>query len=190
MGFPERLPRYREPPARRQKRYAVRLSMSLFKIHVTSPDFKKRCTDRHFCTIGTTNAVLDYSLCGGDILADMNEDQNRTARDVLEDHLQQAREGTLEDDLAQNYALDAVFLSSRGIYRGHDGLRQLNTMLQEDLPRATYEYRNQLVDGEMAFLEWTARSERAAVEDGADSYLIRDGRIVAQTIHYTVKKLS
>ncbi len=60
---------YSEPPARRQKRYAVRLSMSLFKIHVTSPDFKKRRTDRHFCNIGITNAVLDYSLCGGDILA-------------------------------------------------------------------------------------------------------------------------
>jgi hypothetical protein len=59
---------YREPPATRQKRYAVRLSRSLFKIHVTSPDFKKRRTDRRFCTIGTTNAVLDYSLYGGDIL--------------------------------------------------------------------------------------------------------------------------
>jgi hypothetical protein len=42
--------------------------MSLFKIHVTSPDFKKRRTDRHFCNIGTTNAVLDYSLCGATFL--------------------------------------------------------------------------------------------------------------------------
>ncbi len=67
-GFPERLPMYREPPARRQKRFTVRLSMSLFKIHVTNPGLKKRRTDRHFCAIGTTNAVLDYSLCGGDIL--------------------------------------------------------------------------------------------------------------------------
>jgi hypothetical protein len=68
-SFSERLPMYREPPARRQTGYAVRLSMSLFKIQVTSADFKKRPTDRHFCTIGTTNAVLDYSLCGSDILA-------------------------------------------------------------------------------------------------------------------------
>lgn len=43
-----------------------------------------------------------------------------------------------------------------------------------------------LVAGEMAFLEWTAASKKAIVEDGADSYLIRDGRIVAQTIHYTI----
>jgi hypothetical protein len=120
----------------------------------------------------------------------MKNNQNRSARDVIEDHLQQAKEGTLEDDLARNYAEDAVFLSSRGIYRGHDGLRHLNKMLQEEFPEATYEYRNQLVDGEMAFLEWTARSGNAVVKDGADSYLIRDGQIIAQTIHYTVAKLS
>jgi hypothetical protein len=67
-SFSERLPMYREPPARRQTGYAVRLSMSLFEIHVTSADFKKRRTDRHFCNIGITTAVLNYSLCGGDIL--------------------------------------------------------------------------------------------------------------------------
>lgn len=27
-------------------------------------------------------------------------------------------------------------------------------------------------------------SDKVKVEDGADSYLIRDGRIIAQTIHY------
>jgi len=43
-----------------------------------------------------------------------------------------------------------------------------------------------LVEGELGFLEWSARGSGAEVEDGADSYLIRDGRIVAQTIHYTV----
>ena len=42
--------------------------MSLFKIHATSADFKKRPTDRHFCTIGTTNAVLNDFPCGGTFL--------------------------------------------------------------------------------------------------------------------------
>jgi hypothetical protein len=38
----------------------------------------------------------------------------------------------------------------------------------------------------MAFLEWSATSEQARVEDGADSFLIRHGRILMMTIHYTV----
>jgi hypothetical protein len=41
----------------------------------------------------------------------------------------------------------------------------------------------------VCFLEWTARSDEAKIEDGADSFCIRDGRIVAQTIHYTVQPL-
>ena len=31
--------------------------------------------------------------------------------------------------------------------------------------------------------------ERQAVTDGADSFFIRDGLLVAQTIHYTVETL-
>jgi hypothetical protein len=44
-----------------------------------------------------------------------------------------------------------------------------------------------MAEGEMGFLEWTGEAGNGArVEDGADSYLIRDGRIRAMTIHYTV----
>jgi hypothetical protein len=39
----------------------------------------------------------------------------------------------------------------------------------------------------VAFLEWTATCATARVRDGADSFWIRGGRIVAQTIHYTVE---
>jgi hypothetical protein len=120
----------------------------------------------------------------------MKNNKNRTAREVLEDHLYQAQHGTIDEDLARNYAEGAIFLSSRGVFTGHDGMRALNKKLQEELPEATYEYRTTLAEGELAFLEWTARSDAAVVEDGADSYVIRDGRIVAQTIHYTVKKTS
>ena len=57
------------------------------------------------------------------------------------------------------------------------------------MPGATFEYTTQLVEGEVAFLEWTARSESVRVADGADSFFIRDGLVVAQTIHYTVEPL-
>jgi hypothetical protein len=39
----------------------------------------------------------------------------------------------------------------------------------------------------VAFLAWTAEVEHARVRDGADSFIIKDGWIVAQTIHYTVE---
>ena len=40
----------------------------------------------------------------------------------------------------------------------------------------------------MGLLEWTYDDSTVRVRDGVDSYLIEDGNIVAQTIHYTLQK--
>jgi hypothetical protein len=44
------------------------------------------------------------------------------------------------------------------------------------------------IEGKMAFLEWAYEDDKVRVRDGADSYLIENGKIVAQTIHYTVEQ--
>ena len=44
-----------------------------------------------------------------------------------------------------------------------------------------------LVEGRMAFIEWTVESELAPVDDGADSFLIEDGWVRVQTIHYSIR---
>ena len=115
--------------------------------------------------------------------------KKRPPAEVLDDHLRESLLGSIEADVTKNYARDVIVLTSRGVYRGHDGLRELADLLRIELPNAKFSYGTRLVEGEVGFLEWTARSENAEVQDGADSYLIRDGRIVAQTIHYTVKRL-
>ena len=119
-------------------------------------------------------------------MVDQGDGEVRSARAVFEDHLRVSTEGSVEEDLARNYAPDLIVLTGRGVFRGHDGLRQLAGWLRHELPHCTYEYYTQLVEGDVAFLEWTARADGARVDDGADSYVIRNGRIVVQTIHYTV----
>ena len=111
---------------------------------------------------------------------------SRAPDEVFAEHLRLRKEGTLEQDLASNYAADVVLLTEFGAFRGHDGVRACADILRRQMPSTDYAYRVCLVAGEMAFLEWGAVSDRARIEDGADSYLIRDGRIRAQTIHYTV----
>lgn len=118
----------------------------------------------------------------------MIDGRHRTTEEVFDDHLREGKHGSVEDDLARNYAEDVVILTGMGVHQGHEGVRQLAQLLREQLPGATFEYPTRVVAGEMAFLEWTGRSERAEVRDGADSFLIRDGRIVAQTVHYTVQR--
>jgi hypothetical protein len=45
-----------------------------------------------------------------------------------------------------------------------------------------------MVEGRFAFLEWTSEAEQTRVRDGADSFVIEGGWIIAQTIHYTVEE--
>jgi hypothetical protein len=66
---------------------------------------------------------------------------------------------------------------------------QLAQMLGEELPEHRgFQYTYVAVEGRMAFLEWAYEDAQVRVTDGADSYLIEDGKIVAQTIHYTVEQ--
>ena len=111
---------------------------------------------------------------------------SRTTQQVFDDHLELAQQGRSDEDIARNYTEDCVVLTNRGAFRGHDGLRQLARMLQQEVPDAEYRYINRLVEGRFALLEWTADCGAVAVHDGADSFVIEDGKVVAQTIHYTL----
>lgn len=110
----------------------------------------------------------------------------RSTQEVFDDHLNKRMRGEVEADIGSNYAEDVVLMTGTGVYRGRDGVRASAEELNHYLPEADFEYRTRLVEGEFAFLEWTGRSPKGTVCDGADGFVIRDGRIVAQTIHYTV----
>lgn len=111
----------------------------------------------------------------------------RSAREVLEDHLRLADAWDFETDLARNFSEDIVLLTGYGVFRGVEGVREKARLLSEHLPGGRWTYRTILAEGQLGFLEWTAEAENGArVEDGADSYLIQGGRIRAMTIHYTV----
>lgn len=79
-------------------------------------------------------------------------------------------------------------LCTNGVFRGHAGLREVPERLRVELPDATFTYRTVVVPDDIGFLEWEATSPAGTVRDGADSYVVRDGRIVAQTIHYTIQR--
>jgi hypothetical protein len=116
-------------------------------------------------------------------------DVSRSAREVFEDHLRIGVEGTVEDDIERNYGSKVVILCRDGARHGYDGLREQAAKMQRELPNCTFHYHTRLVEGGVAFLEWTAQADRARVRDGVDSYLVHDGRITAQTIHYTVEAI-
>ncbi|MGY1751566.1 nuclear transport factor 2 family protein [Blastococcus sp. SYSU D01042] len=112
----------------------------------------------------------------------------RSPREVLEDHLRLAAQPDgFEADLARNVAEDVVVLTGRGVFRGIPGVRELARQLMTEIPSGRWTYVTWLVEGRMGLLEWTVDEGPFRIRDGVDSYLIEDGRICAQTIHYTVE---
>lgn len=80
-----------------------------------------------------------------------------------------------------------MLLSAEGVHRGHDGVRHLAAILRSYVPEGRYRYRQVLAAADAAMLRWTADGETLDIYDGADSYVVRDDRIVLQTIHYSTE---
>ena len=119
-----------------------------------------------------------------DLATDLSK---RSTREVYEDHLRLADVNDIEADLARNVAEDVVMLTGRGVFRGHEGVRELARQLMTEIPSGRWTYVTRLFEGPMAFLEWTVDEGQFRIRDGADSYLIEGGKIRMQTIHYTVE---
>jgi hypothetical protein len=112
----------------------------------------------------------------------------RSTRDVLQDHLARRQRGDLEGDLRNNYDENVVCLSLTGVRRGLQGVRDQAAELAEALPDATFTYRELIVADEFGMEVWDGESADAVVREGTDSFVVRDGRIVAQTVHYHVDR--
>jgi len=73
------------------------------------------------------------------------------------------------------------------VLRGKDGVREGFTKVLGDLPDARWNVHTRILEGDVLFLEWTAQSATSRAEDGVETFLVRDGEIVVQTVHYTVQ---
>jgi hypothetical protein len=110
----------------------------------------------------------------------------RSTADVFADHLGLRAEAQLEEDLKRNYSEEVILLHQFGVQHGRAGVRESAHRLQDQLRGGRYEYVARRVEGEYALLLWRATSASARIEHGVDSFVIRDGHIVMQTVHYEV----
>lgn len=110
----------------------------------------------------------------------------RGTREVLEDHVSLREKGRLDEDLERNYHPEVVILTGRRTARGPEGLRELAGLLDDAVDSTSYRFRTLTCDGPMGLSEWTAEGEGGFIREGVDSYLVRDGKIIGQTIHYAL----
>jgi ketosteroid isomerase-like protein len=116
----------------------------------------------------------------------MSATASRTPQEIFGHHAEVLIAGDLEG-IVSDYSDDAVFISPSGVLRGKDGIREAFTKLLGDVPNADWDVPTQIFDGDVLFIEWSAKAESTFVEDGVDTFLFRDGEIVLQTVRYTLQ---
>ena len=70
--------------------------------------------------------------------------------------------------------------------RGKDGIRQAFPEGARRPAGRENELATAIFEDDVLFIEWTARTARAASRTGIDTFIFRDGRIRLQTVRYTV----
>ena len=109
-----------------------------------------------------------------------------STKEVLDNHLKCFGEGDLKGILS-DYAPGAVLFTSGGPLRGADSMKPLFQALIAEFgkPGAAFRMKHQSVEGDYAYILWTAETADNVYEVGTDTFVVRDGKIVAQS--YTGK---
>jgi ketosteroid isomerase-like protein len=105
-----------------------------------------------------------------------------STKDVLDHHLKCFDEGDLEGILS-DYAPGAVLFTSDGPLKGTDAIRPLFQALVAEFgkPGATFRMKQQFIDGDYAYILWTAETADNVYEVATDTFVVREGKIVAQS---------
>jgi ketosteroid isomerase-like protein len=104
---------------------------------------------------------------------------------VVNHHL----EGFLALDLQgvmADYAPDAVMIVPTGTLRGVHEIEPLfqNLFAEFAKPGATFDLRQQVIEGDVAYIWWVAETPDNTYELGTDTFIVRHGKIEAQTFAF------
>jgi ketosteroid isomerase-like protein len=85
--------------------------------------------------------------------------------------------------ILSDYAPGAVFFTPAGPLRGEDEINPLfQAMIAEfGKPGAAFNLMQQFIEGDYAYILWTAETADNVYELGTDTFVVRDGKIVAQS---------
>ena len=106
----------------------------------------------------------------------------KSPKEVLEHHQKALKQGDI-DEVMSDYASGAVLFTKDAALKGSDAIRHMfETFLAEFAkPGTTLNRKQQLVDGNYAYVVWTAETTHNVYEMGTDTFVIREGKIVAQS---------
>ncbi len=105
-----------------------------------------------------------------------------STKDVLDNHLKNFNEGDVNGVLA-DYASDAVLFTPHGPLKGSEAMRPLFRSLIAEFkkPGATFTMKHQSIEGDYAYIIWSAETADNVYEFATDTFFVRNGKIAAQS---------
>jgi len=105
-----------------------------------------------------------------------------TTNEVLDQHLKCFGENDLDGVLAA-YSSDVVFFIPGRSLKGPRAIKSFFQSLLSEFakPGASFSMRQQCVEGDYAYILWTAETPDNSYEDATDTFVVRNGKIVAQS---------
>ena len=104
-----------------------------------------------------------------------------STQDILDNHLNSFREGDL-DAILSDYEPGAVLFTPSGALRGPAIRTFFKSLLAEFAkPGAAFRMEEQFVEGDYAYILWTAETADNRYELGTDTFVVRNGKISVQS---------
>lgn len=101
---------------------------------------------------------------------------------IVDHHLKCFSEGDLKGILS-DYAPGAVLFTPNGPLKGAEAMTPLFQTLFAEFakPDASFDLSHQSVDGDHAYIVWTAETADNVYEMATDTFVVKNGKIVAQS---------
>jgi ketosteroid isomerase-like protein len=108
--------------------------------------------------------------------------------DVLDRHLKSFAEYNIDGVLA-DYSSDAVLFTPTGPLKGPDAIKPLFQALVSEFakPGSSFTMQQRCIEGDHAYILWTAETADNSYEFATDTFVVRNGKIVAQSFAAKVK---
>jgi len=108
--------------------------------------------------------------------------------DVLDRHLKSFAEHDV-DGVVSDYSPDAILFAPTGPLKGPAAIRRLfETLIAEFAkPGSSFTMQLRCIDGDHAYILWTAETAHNWYEFATDTFVVRNGKIVAQSFAAKIK---
>lgn len=104
-------------------------------------------------------------------------------KEVFEHHGRAVDAGDV-DEILKDYTQRSILFTPEGPLRGPRAMRPLfERLVTELMPpgKTEFDLKQMSIEGEIVYIAWSSSSEFADIPLGTDTFVIRNGKIVAQT---------